>query len=368
MLKTFARTLLRWVGRSATGPGPHNGIPPGLPRRTLDRLCREHLGESLRACSYEQLSSWKLHGAHRLHLVTDAGTEWRLIFKDDLCSEEITPGLRGLPVLPGPPEATVYGLPCSTLDRFLPRVLWSREVEPGRHFQHLLEDLGATHDKLVRHPASLPLAARATFEIHAALEQALESAPAARLLRYDRGYREQLRPYVLEGLKVYGARRPDAAVAELCARWPEVMRAHEGEEPAAQSLEGPIHGDFNTSNVLVHRERQGEFKVVDWEWAGIGVPHADLAALLKLAGPEEQRAALESYAAADRRLDLTGHLRLLRWCQLERRLLDAGFLARQVMASRRRVPWLEAEIGRAAADVLTLARQLDGARPRLAAV
>jgi thiamine kinase-like enzyme len=107
-------------------------------------------------------------------------------------------------------------------------------------------------------------------------------------------------------------------------------------------------------------------KVVDWEWAGIGVPHADLASLLKCVSPDDERMALETFSRGSGQLSAEEHLRLFRWCQLERRLLDAGFIARQQTMSTRQLPRLDDFVRGAAGDVLSTLGLLEAAPRRLA--
>jgi thiamine kinase-like enzyme len=104
-----------------------------------------------------------------------------------------------------------------------------------------------------------------------------------------------------------------------------------------------------------------QLKVVDWEWAGVGLPHADLAALVKSVRREAHPALLQVFAEKDRGLEAEQHWRLFHWCQLERRLLNATFLAKQQLISARRMSWLQAEIPRAAGDVLAAAEWLNSA-------
>jgi thiamine kinase-like enzyme len=118
--------------------------------------------------------------------------------------------------------------------------------------------------------------------------------------------------------------------------------------------------------VLVHAQDRTRVKVVDWEWAGIGVPHADLASLLKRVSPDDERGALEIFSRGYSQLGAEDHLRLFRWCQLERRLLDAGFIARQQMASTRQLPRLDDFVRGAAGDVLRTIGLLETAPRRLA--
>jgi Ser/Thr protein kinase RdoA (MazF antagonist) len=181
------------------------------------------------------------------------------------------------------------------------------------------------------------------------------------LIRYDRRYSERLLDYAVSNLTDYVGRTADRAVASLSGRWREVAVVHQRDEFYNHDLRVPIHGDYNCSNIHAHRENDNQLKVVDWEWAGVGLPHADLAALVKSVRREDHPALLKVFLEEDRRLDAEQHRRLFHWCQLERRLLDAAFLARQQLVSARRVSWLQAEIRRAASDVLAAVEWLDAA-------
>jgi hypothetical protein len=358
--------FVRSLRRQAFGPRPVEGAPPGLPLEVLEALCLEHLGNGLARCSHLHLSSWKPRGTYRLQITTRGGRNWRLIFKDELYSTDLIPALGTLPILPGPSEFAIYGIEEPRFARFLPKVYWRREVEPGRHFQYIIEDLDGSFDRMRRERQQLVLAGRALLQFQEALEDAFEQGPHPYLIRYDRPYSERLLDYVTRSLEAYRAGRQVSSLDELCRSWPRVARVHGRDEFYQHGLHGPVHGDYNRSNVHLHGRDAAEIKVVDWEWAGIGVPHADLAALLKLVSPEDERAVLDVFISGSPGLDAETHWRIFRWCQLERRLMDAGFLARQQMASPRRVRWLEDYIDRAAADVLQSVQRLEAAPRRLA--
>ena len=85
-------------------------------------------------------------------------------------------------------------------------------------------------------------------------------------------------------------------------------------------------------------------------------------------GSSRQQSArlLELFARAHGELDAEEHRRLLRWCQLERRLLDAGFAARRRMTATEQLPGLDELIADAAADVLQATELLEAAPRRLA--
>lgn len=337
------------------------GLPTTLAFETLDGLCREHGRGRLKRCAHVHLSGWKSLGTYRLELATDAGTTWRLIFKNECYLPEFIAALEGLPVSPGPPEAILYRNRDPGLSAFLPQLFWFREVEPGRHFQYLLEDLAPRHALLRPETADHIRATRGLLHIHKALREAFPAAYPAGLIRYDRRYSERLLDYALGNLAEYRARTGDGAVAALAGKWREVASVHQRDEFYDADLRVPIHGDYNSSNIHAHREHDDQLKVVDWEWAGIGLPHADLAALVKSVRPEDHPALLQAFVADDPRLQPAQHRRLFRWCQLERRLLDAAFLARQQLVSERRIPWLQEEIRRAAGDVLGAVTSLHAA-------
>ena len=360
--------LVRSLRRHAFGPPAVEGVPPGLPLEVLDALCLEHLGQRLARCSHLHLSSWKPRGTYRLQITTHGGRAWRLIFKDELYATDLIPALGDLPILPGPPEFAIYGLEEPRLERFLPKVYWRREVEAGRHFQYVMEDLDGAFERMRKERRQLVLAARALLQFQEALKGAFERTPHPYLIRYDETWSLRLIDYVARGLDAYRAGRQVSSVDELCRSWQRVARVHGRDEFHEPGLYGPIHGDYNRSNVHLQAREQVLAKVVDWEWAGIGLPHADLAALLKLVGPEDEAALLDVFIAGNPGLDAEAHWRTFRWCQLERRLMDAGFLARQQMASPRRVRWLEGYIDRAAADALQAVRRLEAApgRPAVA--
>jgi thiamine kinase-like enzyme len=108
-------------------------------------------------------------------------------------------------------------------------------------------------------------------------------------------------------------------------------------------------------SIHAHREDDTQLKVADWEWAGVGLPHADLGALVKSVRREDHAAPLQVFLEEDRRLEPEQHWRLFHWCQLERRLLDAAFLAKQQLISARRVSWPRSGVPR-----VTCSRQPNG--------
>jgi hypothetical protein len=342
------------------------GLPEGVTFETLNALCQEHGRGGLKRCAHEHLAGWKSHGTYRLVLSTDAGTSWRLIFKDECYCPELIPALEGLPVSPGPPEVVLYRSRNSVLSRFLPQLFWFREVEPGRHFQYFLEDLAETHAMLRPEIPDHIKATRGLLQIHNALRETFGVGYPDGLIRYDRRYSERLLEYAVGNLSEYVAHTSDDAVAALSDRWREVVSVHQRDEFYDDGLRAPIHGDYNMSNIHTRRGDNTQLKVVDWEWAGVGLPHADLAALVKSVRVEDYPILLQVFREKDQRLDAEQDWRLFYWCRLERRLLDAAFLARQRLGSVRSVSWMQREIRRAAGDALAAVAWLTAGQTRAA--
>jgi hypothetical protein len=377
LLPTIVRKQLArifWTARDQACPAKdegcpasdaQDGLPPGVPLETLEALCRQHLGESYRHATHVPLSSWKARGTYRLELTTGAGASWRVIFRDESCAVADNPVLRALPITAGPPEFAVYHARRPALARFLPDLYWSQEVERGVRFRYLVADLGEPFESIAAEGPDLKLAVTVLLQLQAALRSTFNHGGHRYLAVYDRQYSEDLLDYARRSLEAYRAVRSEPAVDQLCRSWQRVVRVHQREEFYQHRLAVPIHGDYRVSNLHLDARDRTQVKLVGWEWAGIGVPHADLASLLKGTGPAAERTALEMFAQAHGELDPGEHLRLLRWCQLERRLLDAGFVARRQMAAGQ-LPRVDHLVAEAAADVLRSTELLEAAPRRLA--
>ncbi len=95
----------------------------------------------------------------------------------------------------------------------------------------------------------------------------------------------------------------------------------------------PIHGDLNSTNVLFHRNEPRRIKLIDWEWAGFGLPHSDLASLFKTVSPELEARGLSAYGQACERAVAMDVCRVYQWCKLQRGIFDAAFFAKQTLES-----------------------------------
>ncbi len=275
--------------------------------------------------SFEHLSGWKTSGAYRMVASCHDGREWSAILKVSTTAER--DAFEGVPAEPGPPELTVYRSE-GALVAHLPEIYEATEAAPHR-YRYLLEDLAPgwtrpTDDEhLLTVSAALPV-------IHGRLSDALSHDPG--LLRFDTDYAISLLEYARISLSALDPRRWPEGTADLMTDWAGFETRYVRDmEMAHDAFElQPVHGDLNPSNVWLDRQGSGNVKLVDWEWAGHGLPHADLAALLKHAGPELEDVALGRFPGGS---DHPGGRRTYRWCKIQRHLLDAAFFARRMQGA-----------------------------------
>ena len=260
---------------------------------------------------------------------------WSLIFKDALYDHLDGPALSALPVTAGPTEYAVYATAAGALRDILPDVYHAAEISPSRHYQYLLEDLGGTYAKPVK-PHELIRVAVSLTKVSPAVHRWATSARPGGLAAYDHAYCRALVDYAEETLSRYSELHPGSGAFDALAMWPTVRKVVTLPEPHQVQPPGGVHGDFNRASVMLppeNRESAGP-KVIDWEWAGIGPPHIDLAALLDDADEHVVRRAVRSYAAASPELDLSTHERLLRWAQVLMSVKNSAFLAAQLLDAR----------------------------------
>ncbi len=323
--------VVRRKARLSRRRSPQPGLPAGLARSTVDDLARQVCGMKVRDVAYLQLSGWRKHssGTFRIFVYGDDGDEWSLIFKDALIDEDETPGLTGLPVRPGPPEHRIHTGGGRRLAPYLPEAYQVDEVEPGRHYRYLLADLARSgYDAAFPDDDVLWVAERLPA-VHAELSDVGTTVPAGELVSYGHEFSAKLREMARRAAETYTRRVTDRAVRRVLERWRDVERAHDVADVHDPSLRVLRHGDANRANSLVPADRKGPVKLVDWEWAGWALPHADLADLLKGKPAALVARAVDRFGRALGGLTPDEHRRLHQWARLEMRLFDLAFLIPQ---------------------------------------
>lgn len=335
------RSIIRAGKRRLSGSAPRvewtPGLPPGLPVELLDQVCRDVQSRPLSRSKFEHLSGWKESGAYRVEATLRGGKRWRLIYKDANYALDQLPALKGLPYRPGPPEFTLYHNPPELLVSFLPQCYWCEETQPNLRYRYLLEDLSEQYVR-IRGEVDLLAAVEMLLPLHGALESCWFEAESG-LLRYDKAASSQLEFYTSEILGCYQQKHPGQTIDEFLKYWPEIQKIHRDIHLFDQPLFTVVHGDLNTTNIYRGQRQRDDFRLVDWEWAGWGNTYLDLACLLKRAEPELEERALQIYAGSRPLRTLSEHRVAYQWSQLDRGLLDASYIAAQVLDNPYRSDW-----------------------------
>jgi len=302
------------------------GRPDGLSEDELRTICTTAFGSAPETVSHQHISGWKASGAYRLFVHLANGDTTSLVFKNDVFDPATNSGLDALPLRPGPPEYDVYRSADGPLAPYLPTVYLCDEVRPGRHYRYVLGDLRYEHHRGAG-AADAQQIARALPALHRALRAQWPTPDIpATLLRYHDDGREPLLAYFRAQLHRYTDTTGDETARRLLHSWMAVERTYLDDQFYVPDALGPIHGDLNPSNVHFSQVN-GPLKIVDWEWAGIHLLHADLASVLRSAPPEDEHRACADFAAHNDALSMDVHRALYQYCKLERGLLDAAYVA-----------------------------------------
>ena len=307
------------------------GAPPGLSRSQIDELSIDKLGAPAERVSFLQISAWRKSttGAFRVEVTTSGGDQWSFYYKNSVLTSEETPGLAGLPQVPGS-EFTIYATATERLSGYLAEVYSLAEFEPRVRYQLVLEDLRIDGGfKVSVSDREVLTAAQALPGVHQALSDWAEHRHAT-LFEYDRRFSTDLRGITRRALERWNEEKPTRSVATLLSNWPLLERIHSDNAIFDPRIQNPVHADANRANVLVPANgTSGAVKLVDWEWAGWRAPHFDLASLTKGRSRALKERAVELFGASDTSMSLGDHRALTLWALLDLRLLDASYVVAQ---------------------------------------
>ena len=178
--------------------------------------------------------------------------------------------------------------------------------------------------------------------MHRALREQFADGEIEGFLRFDQAYAEGIWEYALNALNRYVDETGDPAAQRFLDRQDEVRVVFLDPSFQADRPTQPIHGDCNGTNMWV-RTSNGHLhlKAVDWEWAGYGLPHADIISIVKWCSNDLKEEFLQRYCAAAGLEDLPRERRWLRRANMERAIMDAGFLAKQYLDPVRSQQWFQ---------------------------
>jgi len=335
------------------------GIPPGLDQETLGRIVWEITAGEVKSVSFRQMSGWKKSGAYRLILRTSAGAKLSLVHKNALYSRDEIPALAGLPITPGLGEYVFFKHSMGKLAGYLPRVFFAEQLEEGRHYQYVMEDLTQNYRGLVGPQDRINLC-RTLPDMHASFRRIAAHPDTHKLLRFDRDFTERLLVYCRKSLEANQGAQSRSAIDALLNDWTNFAAVFRASADAIYRSEPLIlvHGDCNISNAMCHMAT-GDLKILDLEWAGWGMPHQDLVSALKGAPAELETRCLEEFSRSQGSGRLDRDLNIYRYCGIQRALLDAGFIGIQILDAKARTPkWFPRIINDSCTKALELSRLL----------
>ena len=309
------------------------GIPKGLTFEEIDELCLQLWNDHLAKVAYVHLSAWKAAGCYQLLIKTKRGKKRRIIYKNAIYNIDHIPALKGLPVVPGLPEYLVYKNTHGELAKYLPDVYLVKEVISKQHYKYFLEDLSQEYFKTAVQPEITLNVVQEIPALHRAINNTLPEVDQSKFLLYGKQFSLKIQEYFQRNIEIYLQKTDNKKIHEIYKLWPQISKLHIRQEFQDLQTSQLIHGDLNVSNILINKRSPDKIKFIDWEWAGFANAHADLASLLNGSQYEIENRALEIFAAHNTQLSFDQHRRLYQWCQLERGLLNAAFIAVQRIES-----------------------------------
>jgi hypothetical protein len=198
-------------------------------------------------------------------------------------------------------------------------------------------------------------------DMHVSFEKISAHPDASKLLRFDREFVEKLLGYSRKSLEANRGGPSGPAIGALLKDWTKVADVFRAAADAIERSEPLIliHGDCNITNAMRHK-RSGEFKILDLEWAGWGLPHQDLVSALKGASADIEARCLAEFSRRRGVGRIERDSNIYRYCAIQRALLDAGFIGMQMLDAKARTPkWFPGLIDSSSTKALEISRLLD---------
>ena len=305
---------------------------PGAPPSACEEIIRDLgdllLSEPIQRISHTPFGGYKGSTAFRVYLAGSGRRRASFVFKNVDLSSNAYPAIEGFPGTVGLPEQAIYCSRDQQLLAYLPKLYALRTVEAETHYQYYLEDLNATHR--VGYRQDDLHAAKAALEVGTVLNGFIEGVTRFPAIDYSGSFGDRFLKFSHEALERFVRRTHDERIAEVLRRWDEIAHSYLTNTPAVADT--AVHGDFRRGNVFHSRKDPSKVKLVDWEFAGVGWVHNDLASALKLSDLRTTELALRHVASVDRSRSPEEHRRLYLRCRLERGLMDAALVGNQRLA------------------------------------
>ena len=316
------------------------GLPSWVDSDTVHAVGTELLGRTPDTFAFADLSGYKEESA-ALIWARLANTRQRTFFvKRSFRGSDHYPAIKDFPGAVGPPEEWLYMQDAGRLRPYVPMIYTLIELDDVE-VHYFLEDISRSNGfRSAVVPQDIPRLIHHLLDMQEALREWVTELPDGTATRYDDHFAAKLVDYCFDSLDAFVGVTGDKPTIEFLRRWGEISDAYLGSNPG-EPMDG-VHGDYRPEHLFVAPGRGRSMKAVDWEYAGLGWVHNDLASLLKKTNPEVMTSAMRLVAAHDRRFSLDEHLAMLHRFRLERCILDAALVTRQRIAKSEH-PWVSSE-------------------------
>ncbi len=313
---------------------PYYGLPVGLDINLLNQhLPKHNFEKKIKNHKYTHLSGWKVNCAYRISLKTSSGYR-NYVYKNAHYSLRDIPALTNLPFTPGHSEYVVYKSH-NEMNHYLPTLYMCNQIAYKSHYQYLFEDLNNDYYQPTTLHCMIHLVNQMK-QLHEHMSEWKQTFNNKEIFTYDSAYSKDLQKYIYNNLQAFQAAYNSEILAKHFHDLNESLTHHSELLSQYTDLQMPIHGDLNLSNIWLHKTEPKQFKIVDWEWAGMGAPHIDLVSLLWNQPKPVIDHCLSIYAKQNPWLSPGEHQTLFLSYKLERALLNSAFMAAQLLGPKQK--------------------------------
>lgn len=315
--------------KARSTPRSSPAVPPGISADLLQEVCRQVFARPYHSLHYSALSGvypWKKAACvYRVFLGLDNGKEQSLIYKSAVYTDQEASIFHGLPVIPGPIELEFYRCVSPPFSQYVPDVYYIDACESGERYQLLLEDLSPAYHT-ISDPLDIIHLIERLPEFHLNLQRALHSVSTRNLLIYDHSLMLGITENMDEMFFAYFSRKRKIEIPEFELAWPVISRILRTPWVFEHQPLQYIHGDLHLSKIFVYPKDHQQFKLIDWQLAGLGIPQMDLATCLKGVHPIVEREAISRYEKQLPGSSARINRKIYAWCKLLRYVIDAAYM------------------------------------------
>lgn len=303
------------------------GTPCHLEWEFVNKVCKQKFDRDLISIENQKLSGWKKTGTYRLLITLEDWKKTSLIYRHCDYNTKDFPALISYPVKLGPAEYEIAKTSNNKLMGYLPKTYWvDHNYNDTGIYRYIQEDLS------LKGYDSISGLDKHIIQFVVLLKNKLNELNISKNIpKYDYNYSSNIVDLLIDLWNPKWNKEYNLSynhLKNITKTFLEVSM-HDIEKQL-------IHGDFNNANILV-KPINGKyiFKIVDWEWAGIGIVHSDIAAYFRNANYPNLKNYISKNLKQIPQATLDYHYKWLNWAFMNRALIDISYMAGQKSVSKR---------------------------------